>query len=119
MRTKILMTLLVMLASPAVAEQLSCSGDNPHWSLTVSGESGVFELTQPVTMDIPLVTKAERRDWPRAYSLIGDRDTVIAVVDRDACVLRGQDFDLSADILTQRGSTAIVLTGCCAVAASR
>lgn len=115
MRFKISVALLALLGAPVGADTLSCSGDDPHWTLTIDGNSGVFDLTQATKMDIPLVTKAERRDWPRAYSLIGDRDTVIAVVDQDSCQLKGQGFDLSVDILTQRASTAIVLTGCCAL----
>lgn len=100
--------------APAPIPVLSCHGADPAWTLTIFRDEAIFELTRQVKLEIPLVTRAEGRDWPRAWSLIGRQDTVIAVIDRDICQLRGMDFPYSADILTQRASTAIVLTGCCA-----
>ena len=91
----------------ALGLELSCSGEG--WTLTLGTETASFTFPAPTEMDVPLVTKAKGADWPRAYSLIGERDTAIVVVERERC---GAD-PYRAHVLTQRGQTPILLTGCC------
>ena len=40
-------------------------------------------------------------------------DTAIVVVNEATCDLEGRPWPLTANILTQRGQTPILLTGCC------
>jgi len=99
----------------AEAETLTCTGIDPKWTARIDGAVGTFEITRSEPMTIPLVTRAERREWPRAFTLLGERDTAIVIVDRNACELGSNTLQHSAVVLTQRGTTAIMLTGCCAV----
>ncbi len=119
---------LMLAASPAAgagaAEELhaDCGGSAPYWRLTLEGGRGGRALLDrgatrgaPVRFEIPLVTPAEGRNWPRAYTLVGAQDTGILILDRDPCRTAGGTLAWSADLLTQEGSRAIVLTGCCRV----
>lgn len=60
-------------------------------------------------MDIPDETEALNDPGTRALTLIGGRTTAILVVSTRACNTRS----LSAYLLTQDGTTPILLTGCC------
>ncbi len=95
------------------AENLICRGENPEWKLGIKDKIGDLDFKHPVRFDIPQSASALNRDWPKAFTLIARTDTAIVIVDRDHCQLEGQDYDMSADVLTQDGSAAIVLTGCC------
>ncbi|MEM1233247.1 MAG: hypothetical protein AAGH70_03900 [Pseudomonadota bacterium] len=60
-------------------------------------------------MDVPHTARAGGADWPRALTLIGDRDTGILILHDRAC----EGGSHEAQMLTQRGQTPILLTGCC------
>lgn len=82
----------------------------------MTGETAQMSFAKRDTrFDVPHFTIAEGRDWPRAYSLIADFDTAILIVDQLACRLGEQQTSHAAQILTQRGQTPILLTGCCEV----
>ena len=96
-----------------MAIAFDCLGAEPNWTLRIGEDTARFEMQRQINYDIPLISIAENRDWPKVYTLVVDFDTAIATVDRDTCRLGTQDYPLSVDILTQRGETPIVLTGCC------
>jgi hypothetical protein len=109
-----LVTLVAMLSpSIAAAQSFSCGGSDPEWTLSLQNDQAEFNLTSPLTMEIPQKTTAEGREWPKALTLINGIETAIVLIDRDQCTANGRAFPLSVDILTQRNSIAIVLTGCC------
>ena len=108
--------LALLIASPAQAQVLQCFGENPDWKLGLGKEKADFIYQRHINFDIPLITKArEGREFPRAFTLTAPGETAIVLIDRDACTFDAQDFPASVDILTQDGSEAIILTGCCAV----
>ena len=95
------------LSVPLFAQDLSCIGDG--WQLTIKGAVARLDYLMHTQMELMLTTPAERRDWPKALSLVGDRDTAIVIVDARNC----GDAPLTAEVLTQRGQTPVLLTGCC------
>ncbi len=88
---------------------LLCRGDVPEWRLEVIGEQAQFIFPARTEMTVRAETRAERADWPRALTLIGDRDTGILIVHQRDCGTAPYE----AQMLTQRGQTPILLTGCC------
>ncbi|MEM9437639.1 MAG: hypothetical protein AAGA15_11405 [Pseudomonadota bacterium] len=60
-------------------------------------------------MDIPSIVDAEGDAWPKALTLIGERDTGILLLHDRVC----EGGTHEAQMLTQRGQTPILLTGCC------
>lgn len=98
-----------------LALPLACEGNSPDWRLDLSGPVARFRFSGATEMEIPLRTRAEGRDWPRALTLIGERDTAIVVLHDRACGIAQDSFPIEAQILTQRGQTPVLLTGCCAV----
>ncbi|WP_204114372.1 hypothetical protein [Shimia biformata] len=110
----------LMLASalPVRADlPLACEGSNPDWYLTYAGPVAVLDFGRKTQFDIPQRSVAEgRADWPRAYTLIAEADTAILLVDEVACETPHGRFPIRAHVLTQRGQTPILLTGCCTVA---
>lgn len=104
----------IWLATPSMAvEPVVCFGENPDWSLGLGEAFADFAFKKQVRLDVPQKARAEGRDWPRAFTLVGRTDTAIVILDRDVCRANGRDYPISADVLTQDGSAAIVLTGCC------
>ncbi len=102
------------LSQPAYAEPtILCSGTDPDWKLGITSETADLTYKRHVRLKIPQSTSAINRDWPKAFTLIARTDTAIVVLDRDACLLDGKEFPISVDVLTQDGSAAIMLTGCC------
>ena len=107
----------LILGTVAQAEPpLSCEGIDPDWYLTLAGTTATLDYLRKNTFDIPQTNAAEGRDWPRAYTLIAEFDTAIVLVNEATCDLDGRPWPLTANILTQRGQTPILLTGCCTVA---
>ncbi len=107
----------VVAASSALAEPpLSCEGHGPDWFLTLAGSHAQFNFRRKTEFNIPQSSHAEGRNWPRAYTLIADFDTAIVVVNESACALGDSQWPITAHVLTQRGQTPILLTGCCTVA---
>ena len=115
---------LLLAATPALAEPmppLLCGGVEPLWDLRITGDKATYatpEIPDALSYDIPHRSVAEGRLWPRALSLIGVRDTAVAVVDQRQCSDTASDiaYPYAVDLLTQRRGEAILLTGCCRVA---
>ena len=105
--------MLATLASSAAAQTYGCRGVDPSWTLEIRDAGAIFDFGRRFAFEIPLVSTPENRDFPKVYTMIVAFETAIVILDHDACALPGQDFPMSADILTQRGETPIVLTGCC------
>lgn len=105
-------------ATAALAEPpLSCEGHDPDWFLTLAGpESQLHYDKRKTDFKVPQSNVAEGHDWPRAYTLVSDFDTAIVVVNEASCHLGNTSWPITAHILTQRGQTPILLTGCCTVA---
>lgn len=109
--------ILLLSAAPALARDLplSCSGTAPDWRLDLLGPVAVFHFPTRSEMDVKLITPAEGRDWPVAKTLAGPRDTAIVLLNERACSAADGTFPIEAQVLTQRGTTPLLLTGCCAV----
>lgn len=103
--------LTALTAAPVWAQSFACActGIGPAWSLSVDDAQARLVFPAPTDMDVMLVTPAQGQDWPRAYTLVGDRDTAIVLIEREAC--SSQDY--RAHVFTQRGQTPILLSGCC------
>ncbi|MDE2914602.1 MAG: hypothetical protein OXL68_16935 [Paracoccaceae bacterium] len=101
--------------SPALPETrwISCSGVRPGWQLTIDGDTAEFRYRSVTTFQIPLTTPATGRDWPQALTLVGRDATAIVILSERQCQIDGLDRTFSADVLTQDGNVAIMLTGCC------
>lgn len=99
-----------VLAAPVI----QCRGEAPRWKLGLGEAFADFTYKdRQIRLEVPQRARAEGRDWPRAYTLVGRTDTAIVVLDRDACRAEGRDYPVSADVLTQDGTRAILLSGCC------
>lgn len=103
--------LAIVIATPLAAEDFICSGSDPDWSLTITGDIAIFDFERKNSFQIPDTAFAQGKDWPRAKPLIGDFDTAVVVLDQDSC----ETGPISVDILTQRGQTPVLLTGCCEI----
>lgn len=101
--------LLPFWASAENLPPLSCSGSDPAWSLDIGIDTATLDFQRQSDMTIPHQTTAEGRDWPKAMTLISRNDTAIVIIDQETC----NGTTHSAQVLTQRGETPILLTGCC------
>lgn len=88
---------------------LSCTGSAPDWSLNIQENGAEFDFRRLSNLDIALDTPAQRAQWPRALTLVGRGDSAIVILENMTC----ETGALTARILTQRGETPILLTGCC------
>lgn len=108
-----------LAACPAAAQTTdlprSCTGQSPDWSLTLEGDQATFSFIFESDLNLMLETIAERSDWPRALTYIGRGDSAIVLLEAgNACRYdTASDSTMSANILTQRGETPVLLTGCC------
>ncbi|MEO0486634.1 MAG: hypothetical protein AAF092_12040 [Pseudomonadota bacterium] len=105
---------LMLLALPVSAQvTATCTGlgADAGWRLELLDTQAEFFFPAATRMDIPHTAFAEGAEWPRALSLIGDRDTAIVILHDRACP--GGTHE--AQVLTQRGQSPILLHGCCAV----
>ena len=101
---------LMCLPTFAQADTYVCAGGDPDWLLTVNETDGKFDFNDRILgLNVMLLTPAEGRDWPKALTLISSVDSAIVILNQQQC---GSD-DYSAQVLTQRNTTAILLTGCC------
>ncbi|MEM6276566.1 MAG: hypothetical protein AAF714_06415 [Pseudomonadota bacterium] len=96
-----------VFAGPVSALTATCLGNG--WSLDLLGEQAEFTFPAATQLDVPHTAQAEGADWPRALTLIGDRDTGILILHDREC----EGGSHEAQMLTQRGQTPILLTGCC------
>ena len=108
---------IAVLAAPAEAEVpgLSCTGSDPDWQLVLDAgtQTAIFDFAnREVAFDIPQQNQAAGRDWPLAVTLVSRDDTAILILRPLAC---GRASHM-IDILTQRATTPIPLTGYCEVA---
>ncbi|SMX31299.1 hypothetical protein [Octadecabacter ascidiaceicola] len=92
-----------------VTTPIACSGNEPEWSLSMDNTQADFDYRGTSDMTVMLDTPAEGADWPRAFTLIGRGDSAILIVEPAAC----ETGPYSARVLTQRGETPVLLTGCC------
>ncbi len=96
---------------------LICGGVEPFWSLEFHDERALFTApdVQDIDYEIALRTPAQGRPDPVAITLISRRDTALAIIATRSCGDTMSDIvhPYSAEILTQRNSEAIMLTGCC------
>ncbi|MEM6727741.1 MAG: hypothetical protein AAF618_04515 [Pseudomonadota bacterium] len=99
--------ILCVVSSTASAQSFACRGAT--WTLDIGGLQARFVFPSPTQMDIPSVVVAEGADWPRAYTLIGDRDTAIVLIHDRAC----EGGTHETQVFTQRGQSPILLSGCC------
>ncbi len=97
-------------ACAAAAQSFSCAGQTPDWQLNMDSAQARMVFPATTEMDVKLATPAEGQDWPRAYTLVGERDTAIVVIEQENC---SDTAPFRAHVLTQRGQTPIFLTGCC------
>ena len=94
------------------AQTFTCSGSAPDWTLKLQNDSATFAyFDRESTLDIPQQSKPEGADWPKAMTLIGPRDSAIVLLHNRAC--DGQSHEMQ--VLTQRGETPVLLTGCCQI----
>ncbi|MCP3972301.1 MAG: hypothetical protein GY717_18655 [Rhodobacteraceae bacterium] len=109
-----LLLFCAITASPASAAQFLCRGD-PGWILDFDESLARFTFLGVTEMEVMLETRAEGADWPRAFTLVGERDTAIVLVENEICPSGGeaQDLPYRTRVFTQRGQRPILLTGCC------
>lgn len=106
--------IIALLAVPHVVFgdplALDCVGTAPEWHLNLRPEGAAFSyLDRQSEMTIPQSSTAEGADWPKAMTLIAPRDSAIVILHDRACF--GGTHE--AQVLTQRGETPVLLTGCC------
>ena len=103
---------LVLVPTLALSQPFVCEGADPRWTLEFDEATGRFGFPADTEMEVMNDIPAEGADWPRAFTLIGDRDTAIVLLERETC----GEAPLRAHVLTQRGQMPILLTGRCRVA---
>lgn len=110
--------LTVIASLPASAAETGlhykCDGDQPDWTLTISGDDAQFSLSPDTAFRVPQRTNAEGREWPKALTLISERDTAIVILNESTCssaTMTG--LPIEAFVLTQKGETPVILRGCC------
>ncbi|SHJ24856.1 hypothetical protein SAMN05444000_106128 [Shimia gijangensis] len=109
--------LIAVSNSAFAAPPLTCEGYEPDWFLTLTETQAQIRFGRKTDFEIPQSNIAEgQENWPRAYTLIADFDTAIVLVNEVSCALAGREWPITAHVLTQRGQTPILLTGCCTVA---
>ena len=110
------LALHLMPGTWAFAQELAlvCDGHTLGWQLRLDGNTASLSFGTVTQMDVMDDTTADGAEWPRALTLIGNRDTGILILEPRACT-GDPDADFNAELLTQRGQTPILLTGCCRV----
>ncbi|MFY0691104.1 MAG: hypothetical protein JXR14_04185 [Paracoccaceae bacterium] len=93
---------------------LACDGADPDWSLTLHGAQAELNYGGASVLDIPQQSSAEGRDWPKVLTLVGQQDTAIVVLHPRRCDnALVTAYPIEATVLTQRGQSPVVLSGCC------
>ena len=106
-------TLAAGIARAGELGRLQCTGVLPAWQMEFDAKSGTLTTREAIEMPVMNITRAEGRDWPKALTFVGDRDTAIAIVTPQACMLNETAFDHHILVLTQQDNQPILLTGCC------
>ncbi|MCW1951340.1 MAG: hypothetical protein KIH44_008230 [Octadecabacter sp.] len=102
---------ITFLAAPAVAQQvddMTCSGQDPDWALEIAANTATLDYVRPSDMTLQLVTTAEGKDWPQAFTFVGRGDTAIVLLENPS-----DDGQSAVRVLTQRGETPLLLIGSC------
>lgn len=110
----IMRLIIILCAIPTVVSSetlaLECSGTNPDWTLSYDEETARFAfLDRESDLQVPQKSTAEGVEWPKAATLVGPRDSAIIILHNRQCGT--EEYELQ--ILTQRGESPILLTGCC------
>lgn len=80
----------------------------------MDAQDAALTLDREIAMSVMDEAFAEgQRKWPRALTLVGERDTAIVLLESETCAVNHTQFPFQAQILTQRGTVPILLTGCC------
>ena len=113
-----LRSLCIVAAGAAQAQDASfdCRGVMPDWSAHITGPTASFTYIGTAQMDVPQFSRAERRVWPVAMTLVSTdySSTAIVLIHERSCNL-GEDiiYEFEAQVLTQRQDMPVLLTGCC------
>lgn len=106
--------LLSCIANEVSAESFSCTGNTSGWELQINGDAASFSISPEEEFVIPQISTTDDGAWPRAYTLIGGRDTAILVLHERMCSNdRVTNGPYEATVLTQQGETPVILSGCC------
>lgn len=124
MRLNALAALCALAALPALAADppppLTCFGAEPFWSLELDDDGAALHApgAPEILYAIADMRDAVGRSWPKAVTLLARDDTAILIVRPAACSdgMSDRSYDWMADLLTQRGGEAVILTGCCRAA---
>ena len=82
--------------------------------MEITGDSATFTYVSADVLNIPQRTSAPNRDWPKALTLLGGRDTAIVILHERSCsTTEITNFPIEVNILTQKAETPVILTGCC------
>lgn len=109
MKAFVPLALCGVLCTPGVglaAGDVTCSGDG--WLLELWPPNARFTYPSQLDFEIKNDIPASGADWPRAMTLIGDRDTAIVILDAPV-----QGAPTRALVLTQRAGQPILLEGRC------
>lgn len=88
-----------------------CSGQDPAWDLTITDTVANLAFERSSELTIMQDDTALNADHTRALTLVGPRDSAILITTTASC---GTSFT-QATLLTQRGQSPLVLTGCCEI----
>ena len=105
----IAITLTHQAKAQSLDTPLSCFGETPDWSLEITQDNAAFDFRRTSDLTLALTTKAQGVEWPRALTFVGRGDSAIVILEDLAC----DGNELTARVLTQRGETPLLLTGCC------
>ncbi len=110
---------LALIALPSVADTLpplACEGDTPDWTMMLAGDAAQFSLSEAKEFTIPQRSVAKDRDWPKALTLIAERETAIVILNETQCSSDYiTNFPIEAFVLTQQAETPVILRGCCTI----
>lgn len=105
---------MLLSSTPLLAATYTCAGNTPDWTLELTSETAVFDWTSVVEFGVPQQTTSPGREWPKALTLLGGRDTAIVILNEKRCsTAEITAYPFTAHILTQKGETPVILTGCC------
>lgn len=96
---------------------LACEGREGNWTLTIAGPAAQLTLGDVFELQVAQETRPENSPWPIVQTLVGNRQTAISLVTERLCSSRFvTSYPFEITLLTQRGETPLVLTGCCTAA---
>lgn len=95
-----------LIAAPHLihAQDISCSGQDPDWVLSLSNNVATFSFERISEMEVMQDDTAMNTDNVRGLTLVGPRDSAIIIL---------HTAEKLATVLTQRGQSPIILAGTC------